>query len=159
MAQGLYIAFLVTLMLILPLMSVARWSSLLVILAKLMFGSDPIFMPFLTLGLLVSLPIAIICFHGKNFLTQARSQSPRTFIPSFLFAVLVLLWLFHLGSVQPQQQAFSILATPPANTQEIKERLTLSPVIREGLVNAFLAEYRYFNQHFEVFVFVLLTDF
>lgn len=58
--------------------------------------------------------------------------------------------LFIVTNRQPQQKAFALLAEPPASTAEASELLERSNSIRLGLLNAYLAPFRYVSAQGEV---------
>jgi putative PEP-CTERM system integral membrane protein len=62
-----------------------------------------------------------------------------------LTAIVVVAWvgLFALVQPQPQIEAFKLLETPPKTEKARQELLQKSNVIRDGLLTAYLASYRY----------------
>ncbi|MFB2934546.1 TIGR02921 family PEP-CTERM protein [Aerosakkonemataceae cyanobacterium BLCC-F154] len=62
-----------------------------------------------------------------------------------LTAIVVVTWigLFALVQPQPQIEAFKLLATPPQTEKARQELLQKSNLIRNGLLTAYLASYRY----------------
>lgn len=65
--------------------------------------------------------------------------------PTALTAIVVVAWigLFALVQPQPQIEAFKLLATPPQTEKARQELLQKSNLIRNGLLTAYLASYRY----------------
>lgn len=65
--------------------------------------------------------------------------------PAALTAIVVVAWagLFALVQPQPQIKAFQLLQTPPQTEKARTELLQKSNLIREGLLTAYLASYRY----------------
>lgn len=65
--------------------------------------------------------------------------------PAALTAIVVVTWigLFALVQPQPQIEAFKLLATPPQTEKARQELLQKSNLIRNGLLTAYLASYRY----------------
>jgi len=58
--------------------------------------------------------------------------------------------LFIVTNRQPQQEAFALLAEPPTSEAEANTLLERSDSIRLGLLNAYLAPFRYVSAHGEV---------
>ena len=64
--------------------------------------------------------------------------------------VAVCLALFIQTNRQPQHQAFALLENPPASPAEAESLLDQGEAIRSGLLNAYLASFRYFSATGEV---------
>jgi putative PEP-CTERM system integral membrane protein len=58
--------------------------------------------------------------------------------------------LFLVANRQPQAQAFALLEEPPTSTENAQALLERSDLIRAGLLNAYLAPYRYISAEGEV---------
>jgi putative PEP-CTERM system integral membrane protein len=58
--------------------------------------------------------------------------------------------LFVAANQQPQHRAYSLLETPPQTIEQAKKLLAQSQVIRQGLLNAYLAPTRYISAVGEV---------
>ena len=63
---------------------------------------------------------------------------------------IVVLTCLGFGMVQPQQAAFKLLETPPATIQEAQRLYKQRDQIRAGLLNAYLAPFRYISAQGEV---------
>lgn len=78
-----------------------------------------------------------------------RQQAIRLgrFRPAFvaLVVILAVMGLFALANQQPQARAFSLLEKPPASLEEANSLLGQSETIRKGLLNAYLAPFRYLS--------------
>jgi putative PEP-CTERM system integral membrane protein len=83
-----------------------------------------------------------------------RQQSGRKgWLQPVLVTSLVIAASIGLGVLavrQPQAKAFALLETPPASTQEAQTLVDQSASIRSGLVNAYLAPFRYISAEGEV---------
>jgi putative PEP-CTERM system integral membrane protein len=58
--------------------------------------------------------------------------------------------IFILANRQPQQRAFELLSEPPKSSTKAQELLKQRQAIRSGLLNAYLAPYRYISAQGEV---------
>jgi putative PEP-CTERM system integral membrane protein len=102
-----------------------------------------------TATLLVGLPIAapVLCirawWRGMRALA-ARSNLARamTLTATILVACVM---VFVAGNQQPQHQAFALLKTPPATPAEAQALLSQQGTLRAGLLNAYLAPFRYLS--------------
>jgi len=73
-------------------------------------------------------------------------------LPALLVALTVLVTgaLFVATNRQPQNQVFALLAKPPASPEEAQVLLKKQESIRSGLLNAYLAPFRYMSSMGEV---------
>ncbi|MCU0487991.1 MAG: TIGR02921 family PEP-CTERM protein [Anaerolineales bacterium] len=124
---------------------------------------QPLLLPFSILGFLlfaytstlfmiapVAVPFLSLCAWWNVY----RQQAVRLgrFRPAFvaLVVTLVVIGLFALTYPQPQARAFRLLEKPPANLEEANSLLEQSETIRKGLLNAYLAPFRYLSAQGEV---------
>lgn len=108
----------------------------------------PIFLPFLLIPLTL-----IIMFIGMPIVYfQAMKKTVKTLVNRYnrqwvrgLIRGVIAIWisLFILLSQQPQVQTWQLLEHPPKTTSSRQELLDKSKMIRKGLLNSYLAEYRY----------------
>lgn len=94
-----------------------------------------------------SMPIGIAIVYGRawwNSTVQFAADQGKVRTGGLIATVLAL-WLgvFIAFQQQPQNQAFALLSEPPKTEQARRELVQKSGVIREGLLNAYLAPYRY----------------
>jgi putative PEP-CTERM system integral membrane protein len=77
-----------------------------------------------------------------------------------LVAAIAILWLgiFIVLQNQPQNQAFTLLKTPPQTEGDRQVLLQKSEVIRKGLLNAYLSSYRYPRSGEDKFVYQYYHD-
>lgn len=99
--------------------------------------------------LFVIMPLAFAALYidsARRILTSFASQYGRKRSLAGAFAI-GLAWLLIFISLQqqPQVQAFSLLANPATTDSNRQALLAKSNVIREGLVNAYLSNYRYLS--------------
>ncbi len=98
----------------------------------------------------VTIPILSLRAWWRNLRAQI-SQNGRLVTGSILIVtVAVTAGLFLLTNRQPQQKAFALLETPPENRQEAQALLSERESLREGLLNAYLAPFRYVSAVGEV---------
>ncbi len=100
-----------------------------------------------TLTLLVGLPIAVPLLytrtwkHSMDTLHNRRQGRIAAALSGATLIVAALIFVFL--NIQPQKQAFAMLAAPPLSRNEAQARLQQESLLREGLVNAYLSSYRY----------------
>lgn len=109
---------------------------------------------FYTATLFVLTPIAVPVLSIRAFLNSLKATSDQqgrlTARLTVLAAAAVTAVIFAVTSYQPQKQAFALLMTPPATVQQARDLLSKQDVIRAGLLNAYLAPYRYISSTGEV---------
>jgi putative PEP-CTERM system integral membrane protein len=124
---------------------------------------DPAWIPFTALGLILGLytatlfvlmPVAVPLLAVRAWLRGLRLFTSRAGrIPALALAVgtlAVAALLFGLSLRQPQRQAFALLEKPPASPQEARALLDRAETLRQGLLNAYLAPFRYLSAVGEV---------
>ncbi len=103
----------------------------------------------LTSVLLVVLPIVVSVLYVRAWLQSARSAEPHIRWSGVIgtLAIIAVLWVagFALTNQQPQQAAFALLETEPATLGEAADLLTQQEEIKAGLLNAYLAPFRYLS--------------
>jgi putative PEP-CTERM system integral membrane protein len=105
-------------------------------------------LPFTALlgGILTApLGMGVVYFHAwkesmEDFAAR-RGKDWAQGVAAITFATWVGLFLWF--QQQPQNQAFELLKTPPKTEQARQALVKKSEVIRQGLLNAYLAQYRY----------------
>ncbi len=107
-----------------------------------------------TASLLVLMPLAVPVIYlrawGQAWQTMRVKTSTGWAMGFTTVALLLPLILLPLTNRHPQQQAFAQLQTPPANPTQARALLAQEPQLRAGLLNAYLAPYRYFSAAGEV---------
>ncbi len=119
---------------------------------------NPIMLPFTILGMILVLytgtlfvltPIAVPLLSLRAWWRSLSSQVRRqgAVRPILLFAITLFFtsWAFVAANRQPQVRAFTLLEKPPASTAEAVSLLKQSETIRLGLLNAYLAPFRYIS--------------
>ncbi len=121
------------------------------------------FVPFAVLGgtlmvytgtLFVLMPIAISILYAKAWLASVRAivaaySRPRVAALSTAVILLIVV-LFIQSNRQPQQSAFALLETVPADIDAAQTLLDQEEKLRDGLLNAYLAPQRYLSSVGEV---------
>jgi putative PEP-CTERM system integral membrane protein len=128
-----------------------------------MMTDSPLLLPFSILGFILLLytatlfvltPIAVPYLSLRAWwrMAQHRAGVSGWLQPAVLtcLVVAVTAGLFVLSNRQPQAQAFALLKTPPASIGEAQALLTNADSIRAGLLNAYLAPFRYISAEGEV---------
>jgi len=119
----------------------------------------PLIVPYSILGfllvaytatLVVLTPIAVPYLSLQAWWRSLKVQAGRIgwLYPS-LAVVLVLVFIsvgFVAANRQPQARAFALLQEPPASPQQAEALLEQSESIRHGLLNAYLAPFRYISE-------------
>lgn len=94
-----------------------------------------------------ALPLALIALYGSRFVSAFRAFTARTSRASACAVSALILFAlaaqFVRSNRQPQVETFALFAEQPATDAARIELLKQSPQIREGLLNAYLAQYRY----------------
>ena len=100
------------------------------------------------------MPIAGPIVAGRAWLGSlfsARKSGGRLAVILAVVLPLVLVTGILLASMQqPQQKAFQLLKDPPATTQQAQALLQHEEEIRAGLLNSYLASFRYISSVGEV---------
>ncbi len=122
--------------------------------AMIAFSSLGFLLALYTATLFVLTPIAVPLLSLRTWWRAFRSEGLRTgwTRPLLLVAVVVAASavLFLWANRQPQRSAFAMLETPPASQEQAQELLQRSESIRTGLLNAYLAPFRYVSARGEV---------
>jgi putative PEP-CTERM system integral membrane protein len=128
-----------------------------------LFTQSLIWVPFAFLGFLLLLytatlfvltplavPILAVRAWGRSLASLAARRGWAR--PGLLVALVLIssLGLFNLVNRQPQAQAFALLEKPPATEADALVLLDREESIREGLLNAYLAPFRYISAVGEV---------
>lgn len=107
-----------------------------------------------TASLLVLMPLAVPVIYlrawGQAWQTMRVKTSTSWAVGFTAVALLLPLILLPLTNRHPQQQAFAQLQSPPSNQAEARALLAQEQQLRAGLLNAYLAPYRYFSAAGEV---------
>lgn len=119
---------------------------------------NPVMLPFTILGMILALytgtllvftPIAVPLLSlrawWRSLASLVKSQGATRPLLLVLLAFLTSIWLFNAANRQPQIKAFALLKDPPASTAEAVNLLKQSETIRLGLLNAYLAPFRYIS--------------
>ncbi len=128
-----------------------------------LFTQRLLMVPFTVLGfslllytgtLFVLTPLAVPFLSLRAWWRTLRRQGlqsgwrvPALLVSAVLVASAI---LFFVANRQPQARAFALLDKPPASIQEAQTLLADSASIREGLLNAYLAPFRYVSAQGEV---------
>ena len=128
-----------------------------------MYGNQLYMLPFSVLGFLllaytaslfIVAPIAVPFYSLRAWLRSIRRLSDHSgWAPPALLAgvtLVVVVLVFIWSNRQPQGEAFALLKNPPASVQQAQELVKHSQEIREGLLNSYLARYRYLSAVGEV---------
>jgi putative PEP-CTERM system integral membrane protein len=123
------------------------------------FMNQPLAVPFSILGFLlmaytatlfILAPIAVPYLSLRAWWRSLSGQaSSRGWLVPSLAVVLILVLVgagFVFTNRQPQAQAFAMLQEPPASPQQAQALLDQSESIRTGLLNAYLAPFRYISE-------------
>ncbi len=123
----------------------------------------PLMLPFSILGfilllytatLLVLTPIAVPYLSIRAWwrMFQQRAGVSGKLQPAAFVALVIAACagLFYFANQQPQAQAFALLENPPETSEEAQSLLQQSNTIRNGLLNAYLAPFRYISAEGEV---------
>jgi putative PEP-CTERM system integral membrane protein len=121
------------------------------------------FIPFTVLGLFLAIytatlfvltPIAVPILSIRAWLSSLRKLVERQGwlapVASVALTVVVTGLLFIVTNRQPQAQAFALLEKPPDTPQKAQTLLKKQATIRAGLLNAYLAPFRYVSAVGEV---------
>ena len=124
---------------------------------------NPMMLPFSILGfilvlytatLLLLTPIVVPVLSLRTWWRSLSGQAGRLgwLRPAILVSVVLIssAGLFIFANRQPQKQAFALLAQTPSSEAEANALLEHSESIRAGLLNSYLAPYRYISAQGEV---------
>ncbi|MCA9981887.1 MAG: TIGR02921 family PEP-CTERM protein, partial [Anaerolineales bacterium] len=107
-----------------------------------------------TASLFVLMPLAVPLIYGRSWWVAWRTLSVKTSAlwASGLTAVTILAVIAAalLTESHPQHNAFAQLESPPTDVADAQNLLKAEPDLRAGLLNAYLAPYRYFSAAGEV---------
>ena len=107
-----------------------------------------------TASLFALAPFAIPILSVRAWWRNLQDQISRSGWPvtgSLLaLTIVTTIGLFFIFNRQPQQKAFALLENPPATAQEAQALLENRAALRNGLLNAYLAPFRYISAAGEV---------
>lgn len=105
-------------------------------------------------SLLVVMPVAVPYLCGRTWwqamTNLANRQTPLPALALTGVVIVSCVGIFLQTNYQAQQEAFALLDEPPANRAEEQALLAEAETIRAGLLNSYLAPYRYFSSVGEV---------
>jgi len=102
-------------------------------------------------SLIILMPVAAPIIAGKAWLRSLKSaSSPRAAALTAALPLAVTLAILFVSMRQPQQTAFTLLKDPPTNLQQAESLVKREDQIRAGLLNAYLASFRYMSAQGEV---------
>ncbi len=125
-----------------------RWMDILDTLEHLI--TNPLFILYIVLFVLTAAfflitPLLLIFTYLQQFLLRCRITPYPRLLSVVLGVVLIETAIFTLSFEQPQLHAFELSETLPTKTVAQAQILTKAATIREGLLNAYLAPYRYIS--------------
>ncbi len=104
---------------------------------------------FFSATLLVAMPAVLVWLYGKSFLQAAREITTRHGPAAATLVATVTIGAGGFGFVQltrqPQRAALSALSQPPRDDAGRRAMLASSESLRKGILNAYLAHYRYLS--------------
>lgn len=104
---------------------------------------------FYTFTLLLGLPLMLITLYGKAFFSNSQKSVKRLGIKPVILLVFITIaangLIFHLANQQQQVEAFALFEQAINSEYRKKRLLEKHSKIRHGLVNAYLASYRYLS--------------
>ncbi|BCX05642.1 MAG: hypothetical protein KatS3mg053_3580 [Candidatus Roseilinea sp.] len=125
---------------------------------------DLAFVPFAVFGfvllmysgtLLIIAPVVTPAIYAVHWLGEVRALWSRLSRPLAVAlpatVAVACAAAFVVANQQPQQRAFALLAAPPQSRAEAEALLGQQEAIRAGLLNAYLAPYRYMSAAGETF--------
>ena len=129
-----------------------------------LFLDSLIWVPFSILGFLLLLftstlfvltPIVVPYLSARAWWQSLKSMlDNQGWVKTALLMSLVLVvcfGVFFWANRQPQHEAFALLDTPPGSIEEANSLLDQQNAIRDGLLNAYLAPFRYLSAFGEVY--------
>jgi len=102
-----------------------------------------------TFSLLLGLPVALITLYGIAFIRHSKHLSLQLGKPAVMLITFITIavngLLFYQLNHQQQLTAFALLDKPIINDEQKQVLLDKQSTIRQGLLNAYLASYRYLS--------------
>jgi putative PEP-CTERM system integral membrane protein len=124
----------------------SMWGSTALLLSLLLFG--------FTSALFVAMPAVMATLYSRSWFRIGRAVSEqygrRWALAGMVAPIAVWLAIFVALQQQPQVQALALLNAAPTSDRERQALLAQSETLRAGLVNAYLASYRYLSPAQEV---------
>lgn len=124
---------------------------------------NPVWLPFSLLGMVLFLltsslfilaPVAVPTLVLRSWMRTVRLAISRlTIVPTSATVGLVMIVSiagFLIANRQPQRDAFDRLAEPPRSPESARQLMKMEKQIRKGLLNAYLAPFRYISSLGEV---------
>lgn len=104
--------------------------------------------------LFMLMPAAITILYARAWWESVRAllaqnRWPRVAVVGTAVLLILALLLIQTDK-QPQREAFALLETPPASIAEAQDLLAQEDTLREGLLNAYLAQHRYVSAQGEM---------
>jgi putative PEP-CTERM system integral membrane protein len=107
-----------------------------------------------TTTLFVLAPVAVPLLSLRAWWNELRQRVNQhgAWLPAGIVALALVACVgaFVFANRQPQKQAFDLLTEPPATLAQAKALASQEPLLRSGLLNAYLAPYRYISSLGEV---------
>ncbi len=104
---------------------------------------------FYTFTLLIGLPIMLITLYGRAFIKDSQKSFTHLGKVSVLLIIISTIGInsviFYWANQQDQVIAFSLLESPMDNMSQKRELISQQESIRLGLLNSYLASYRYLS--------------
>ncbi len=104
--------------------------------------------------LIIVMPVAAPVIAGKTWLRSLRNSLGEgkrlVTLASTILPLTVVLIILGVSMAQPQGRAFQLLKTAPETPEQAQDLLRQQEQIRAGLVNAYLASFRYISSLGEV---------
>jgi len=130
------------------------WGTIAIQPHMILFGVFGFLLLLYTASLFVLAPLAVplLSLRAWGRLFNRQVERLGWILPVALVCAVLLgcAGLFVLANRQPQQAAFDLLEDPPASTEDAQTLLARSDAIRLGLLNAYLAPFRYISSQGEV---------
>lgn len=98
----------------------------------------------------IAVPLLSVRAWWRNLKSLMNKKGRLLPVALVLVAVLASGTLFVVANIQPQHQAFALLKEPPKTRQQAENLLKQQETIRSGLLNAYLAPFRYISAVGEV---------
>ena len=103
----------------------------------------------LAIGAPIVVPLIAIHSWQRGMRAMIAQSAPRAFAATSM-VILACAFIFVLTNQQPQRAAFALLKNPPANPNEARALLDQTGTLRAGLLNTYLASFRYISAVGEV---------
>lgn len=104
---------------------------------------------FYTFTLLLGLPLMLIILYSRTFINNSRYSIDYFGQAATVIVVILTITIngliFYWANQQDQEDAFVLLEEPVKDDQQKRRLLEKQDMIRKGLVNAYLASYRYLS--------------